>query len=89
MAQRNDSSDAALWFVAGLAVGTTLSLLFAPQSGRDTRSYLSDRARDSRESLEARGRDLLEKSRELFDRGREIADEAADMFERGRRLVQD
>lgn len=89
MAQRHDESSDVLWFVAGLAVGTTLSLLFAPRSGSETRALIGERARESRESLETRGREMLDRSRELFERGREIADEASEMFERGRRLVQD
>ena len=34
------------------------------------------------------GKEVVEKSREIFDRGKQIADDAADLFERGRRLVR-
>ena len=88
MANRDDAQSA-LWFVAGVAVGATIALLFAPQSGAETRELIGSKTREGRDKLAERGRELMDQGRELFDRGREIADEAADMFERGRRLVQD
>ena len=88
MANRDDAQSA-LWFVAGVAVGATIALLFAPQSGEETRRLIGTKTREGRDKLSERGRELMDQGRELFDRGREIADEAAEMFERGRRLVQD
>ena len=32
-----DNSSKALWFVAGVAMGATIALLFAPASGEETR----------------------------------------------------
>lgn len=77
-----------IWFFAGAAIGATVALLFAPQSGRETRELIGRRAGDGRDALAEAGHDIAEKSKELYDKGKRIADEAADLFDRGRKLVQ-
>ena len=77
-----------IWFTAGVALGATISLLFAPNSGEETRRKLLDKAGEGREKLTGKGRDLMEQGRHLYDKGRQIADEAADLCDRGRRMVE-
>ncbi len=86
--QERDNTSGALWFIAGVAIGSTIALLYAPASGEHTRRKIAHTARSGRDKLEAQGREMMEKGRELYDRGREIADDAADMFDRGRKLMQ-
>jgi len=76
-----DNSSRIVWFITGAAMGATIALLYAPHSGKDTRRYITKKARQSTEAVADAGRDL-------YDKGRRIADEAADLFERGRRLVE-
>jgi gas vesicle protein len=76
-----------LWFVAGAALGASVALLYAPQSGRDTRRIIQRKSRAGREALADSSRDLMDKGRELFEKGQRVADDAAELFERGRRLV--
>jgi len=78
----------AIWFVAGAAVGATLALLFAPESGVKTRRRLAKHAQRGSRALSDGGRDLYDRGRDVYDRGREIAEEAAEMFERGRKLAE-
>lgn len=85
--QRQDSSGF-VWFVAGVAIGTTVALLFAPQSGEETRRLLTDKSREGRDRLSEHGRQVAERGREFYERGRQIADEAADLFEDGRKIFQ-
>ena len=85
--QRQDSSGF-VWFVAGVAIGATVALLYAPQSGEETRDLLSSKAREGKDRLSDQGRSVVDRGREFFERGREIADEAAGLFEEGRRIVQ-
>jgi len=80
--------DRLLWFFAGAALGATVALLYAPQSGKDTRRYIGKKAKHGRDAVMEAGRDALEKGRELYDKGRKMADDAADLFERGRRMVE-
>ena len=84
---RNDSGNAIAWFVAGAALGAVVALLYAPKSGRDTRKLLNRTTREGREAVEASGKELMDRGKDLYDRGRKIADDAADLFERGRKLV--
>jgi gas vesicle protein len=83
-----DNTGSLVWFVAGAAIGATIALLYAPQSGRDTRRFIGKRARRSTEAVTDAGRDLMDKGRDLYEKGRQVADEAAELFERGRRIVE-
>jgi gas vesicle protein len=65
-------------FIAGAMAGAAVALLFAPASGEETRDYLGQRARESRDraaDAARQGRELLNRQREnlsnAFDRGRE------------------
>src|SRR6266478_1606268 len=86
---RNDKSGASVaWFLVGAAVGASAALLYAPQSGKDTRRLIAKKTEEGRDILADSGKEVLDRGKELFDRGRELADEAADIFERGRKLVR-
>jgi gas vesicle protein len=84
----NNNTGSLVWFIAGAAVGASITLLYAPQSGKDTRRLLTKKARKGSEAIADVGRDAMDKSRDLFEKGRRVADEAAELFERGRRLVE-
>ena len=88
MSDNQNSSSGYLWFLAGAVLGATVALLYAPKSGQDTRTYLSDRSDDAGEAITSSGKDLLDKGKDLYDRGRQLAEEASDLFERGRKMVQ-
>jgi gas vesicle protein len=86
MAQEN--GDKVVWFLAGAAIGAAIALLYAPAAGEETRAKLLDKANEGKEAFGDRGRDLMERGRELYSKGKSMADEAADMFERGKKLVE-
>ena len=72
-----------LAFVLGAVSGAAVALLYAPQSGEETRRYLGERAREGREraaEAAARGRDMLNQGRETvttaIERGREAYQQA-------------
>ncbi len=74
-----DNSKNVAWFVAGVSVGAAIALLFAPQSGEDTRRLIGEQARKGRRKVEEMGRDAWDRGRDLFDKGRDLADDAAEM----------
>jgi gas vesicle protein len=76
------------WFLAGAVVGAGVALLYAPKPGSETRDYIGQTTKESREAIESGGHELMEKGQELFSRGKQIAEDAANLFERGRKLVQ-
>ena len=86
MARNN--GDSLVWFLVGAAVGASVALLYAPQSGDRTRRMIGRKLADGREALEEQGSELLEKSRDLFEKGRKVADDAAELFEKGRSMVK-
>lgn len=76
------------WFLTGAFIGAAAAVLYAPQSGKETRKYLTDKTQAGREAVESAGRDIADTSKDMFERGRKLVDEAADLFERGRKLVK-
>ena len=66
-----------LAFLLGAVSGAALALLYAPATGRETREYLSDRAREGR----AKAAEAAAKGREAMNQGRETLTNA---IERGR-----
>ena len=46
-----DNNGKLLWFLAGSAIGATIALLYAPQTGRETRRIIKRRTREGREAL--------------------------------------
>ncbi len=70
-----------LAFILGAVSGAAVALLYAPTSGRETREYLGERAREGR----ARAAEAAEKGREAIKQGRETLSTAV---ERGREAYQ-
>ena len=77
----DNSGNVMLAFVVGALTGAAVALLFAPASGEETREYLSERARESRE----KAREALDQSRDYYQRQRENVVSAVD---RGREAFQ-
>ena len=86
---RKSQGETALWFCAGAALGATIALLYAPQSGDETRKQIRGAARKGADKIADSGRQIQELGRELYEKGKQLADDANDMFERGRKLIDD
>jgi gas vesicle protein len=84
--EENNSSFG--WFLMGAVIGAGAALLLAPKSGKDTRDYLTQTTRESKDAMESSGRDLMDRGKQLYDQGKKIVDDASELFERGRKLVQ-
>lgn len=76
-----------VWFLTGAALGASVALLLAPQTGTETRQIVKRRALEGREVLARSGRDAVERGRELYEKGKELADEAGSVVERGKEVV--
>ena len=70
-----------LAFILGAVSGAAVALLYAPATGRDTRDYLGQKAREGRD----RANDAAEKGRQAVAQGRETL---ANAIERGREAYQ-
>jgi gas vesicle protein len=65
----------ALGFILGGALGASLALIFAPESGRRTRERLRDLASEVRDRTLDLSEDLRDKAEEAVERGREAYEE--------------
>ena len=72
-----------LAFLVGALSGAAVALLYAPRTGRETREYLGEKAREGRAraaDAAARGRDVLNQGRDTLttaiERGREAYQQA-------------
>ncbi len=77
-----------VWFLTGAAIGAAIALLYAPQSGQETRKYIGKRTGEGRGALADASKDILDRGREYYEKGRKIAEEAGEVFEKGRKLVK-
>jgi gas vesicle protein len=86
--QDGSNTNTLAWFLTGAMVGATAAILFAPQSGRETRRYISEKTQAGKEAVTETGQDIADASKDMFERGRKLVEDAADLFERGRKLVR-
>lgn len=59
------------FFLAGLGIGALVGILFAPQSGEETRKYLSQKADESRQYAQRKARELREHAEDTIERGKD------------------
>lgn len=81
---RDDSAGAGsilLAFILGAVSGAAVALLYAPSTGRETREFLGEQARKSRE----KAAEVAERGRQVINEGR---DTLATAIERGREAYQ-
>jgi gas vesicle protein len=83
-----DYGSRVIWFMAGIAIGSTIALMFAPASGEETRRKIAKKTQEGREALTESGKEMFDRGRDMYDRGRKLAEDAAEMFERGRKIVE-
>ena len=81
------------YFVAGLGIGAAIALLFAPQSGEETRRQIAEKAHDGSDYVAARGREFRKQAEDLVDQGKDIVTKQkarlADVLESGKQTVRE
>jgi gas vesicle protein len=65
-------------FAIGLGVGAILGLVFAPQSGEDTRAQLREKAQDGIDEAVARGKKVARRAQTAADNAGEIINNAVE-----------
>jgi len=61
-----------MWFLMGIGIGAVVGLLYAPQSGSETREILMAKAEEGSEYLRKRAREARQQAETWADRGREM-----------------
>src|SRR5216683_4865425 len=79
MSERNGAGGA-LWFLAGLGIGAVVGILYAPQSGSETREILMAKAEEGRDFVRKRARDAREQAEQWAERGKEVLKQQKDQF---------
>jgi gas vesicle protein len=59
------------FFLAGLGIGAILALLFAPQSGKETRDLITQKANESRDFVSSRSKELRRQAEDLVEKGKD------------------
>ncbi len=59
------------YFFLGLGLGVAVGVLFAPQSGEETRRLLKDKADESVDMLKRRTHEMQESAAEALERGKQ------------------
>jgi gas vesicle protein len=81
------------FFVAGLGIGAAVALLFAPQSGEETRKQIADKAQDGKDYVASKGREIRKQAEELVDQGKDLVSKQkarlADALESGKQAARD
>jgi gas vesicle protein len=78
MDERFDSH--AGYFIAGLAIGSLISIFFAPKSGEGTRAFLSKKVKEGSKHARRKARELRGRAEDLVDSGKELVNETKEQI---------
>ena len=76
----DDSSNGFMWFLAGLGLGALVGVLYAPQSGEETREQIRRSAREGADRLRDQAEQARQQATQYVDRGREKWSQQRDNF---------
>jgi gas vesicle protein len=68
------------YFFLGMGVGVAVGLLFAPNSGEETRALIKSKANDGTDYVRKRSEELKEQASELVDRSRDVVSRQKDQL---------
>jgi gas vesicle protein len=81
------------FFLAGMGIGAAIALLFAPQSGEETRKQIAGKAQEGRDYVAAKGRDFRKQAGDLVDQGKDMVNKQkarlADVLESGKQTARE
>jgi len=81
------------YFLAGMGIGAAIALLFAPQSGEETRKQIAEKAQEGKDYVASKGRDIRKQAEELVDQGKDLVSKQkarlADVLESGKQVARE
>ncbi|HTS69225.1 MAG TPA: YtxH domain-containing protein [Terriglobia bacterium] len=81
------------FFVAGLGIGAAIALLFAPQSGEETRKQIADKAQEGKDYVAAKGREIRKQAEDIVEQGKDLISKQkarlADVLESGKQAARE
>jgi len=67
-----DDSKGLAYFFVGLGVGVAVGLIFAPQSGAETRGLIKSKANESTDYMRRRSEELRDQAGDYVQKGKEV-----------------
>jgi gas vesicle protein len=81
------------YFLAGIGIGAVVALLFAPQSGEETRKQIADKAQDGKDFVAHKGREIRKQAEDIVDQGKDLVNKQkarlADVLESGKQAARE
>jgi gas vesicle protein len=81
------------FFVAGVGIGAAIALLFAPQSGEETRKQIAKKAQEGKEYVGSKGHEIRKQAEDLVDQGKDLVNKQkarlADVLESGKQAARE
>ena len=86
-------STKSAYFVAGIGLGAAVALLLAPQSGKQTRKLIVNKAEEGKDFVTAKGREIRSIADDLVDQGKDLVskqkDRLADVLASGKQAARE
>jgi gas vesicle protein len=81
------------YFLAGIGIGAVVALLFAPQSGEETRKQIAEKAQDGKDFVAHKGREIRKQAEDIVDQGKDLVSKQkarlADVLESGKQAARE
>jgi len=68
------------YFLAGLAIGSLVGIVFAPKSGEGTRDFLSKKLKEGSKHARKKARELRDRADDLADRDKELVNQTKEQI---------
>ena len=68
------------YFLAGLAIGSLVAIVFAPKSGEGTRDFLAKKLKEGSKHARKKARELRHRADDLADRGKELVNQTIEQI---------
>jgi gas vesicle protein len=76
-----------------MGIGAAVALLFAPQSGEETRKQIAEKAQEGKDYVASKGRDIRRQAEDLVDQGKDLVSKQkarlADVLESGKQAARE
>ncbi|HMD83354.1 MAG TPA: YtxH domain-containing protein [Terriglobia bacterium] len=79
MSEENDGSKVG-FFLAGLGIGAVMALLFAPRSGQETRDMIVQKAEEGRDFVMTKSEELRKQAEDAVEKGRDLVNKQKDLL---------
>jgi gas vesicle protein len=67
-------------FLAGLGIGAVVALLFAPNSGKETRDMIVEKAEEGRDFVLAKSEEIRKQAEDAVEKGKDLVSKQKDML---------